>query len=130
MGQKASGHHADPVSEDQPHPENLRIGKEGARLSHRARRTSRPARHRGADLGGMARAALEAVLPAYAAEQRAFAPIVDNQRSTSGFADMAMQVEAARQLVWHAASLKDAGKPCPRERPMAKLFALRRRARA
>jgi butyryl-CoA dehydrogenase len=26
-------------------------------------------------------------------------------------ADMATQIEAARQLIWHAASLKDAGRP-------------------
>jgi alkylation response protein AidB-like acyl-CoA dehydrogenase len=36
---------------------------------------------------------------------------------------MAMQLEAARQLIWHAASLKDAGQPCLKEAAMAKLFA-------
>jgi alkylation response protein AidB-like acyl-CoA dehydrogenase len=38
-------------------------------------------------------------------------------------ADMATQLEAARQLIWHAASLKDAGLPCLKEAAMAKLFA-------
>ncbi|HEY1091291.1 MAG TPA: acyl-CoA dehydrogenase family protein, partial [Burkholderiaceae bacterium] len=38
-------------------------------------------------------------------------------------ADMATQIEAARQLIWHAASLKDAGLPCLKEAAMAKLFA-------
>ncbi len=38
-------------------------------------------------------------------------------------ADMATQIEAARQLIWHAASLKDAGRPCLKEAAMAKLFA-------
>jgi alkylation response protein AidB-like acyl-CoA dehydrogenase len=36
---------------------------------------------------------------------------------------MATRLEAARQLVWHAASLKDAGRPCLAEASMAKLFA-------
>jgi len=36
---------------------------------------------------------------------------------------MATRIEAARQLVWHAASLKDAGRPCLQEASMAKLFA-------
>jgi alkylation response protein AidB-like acyl-CoA dehydrogenase len=38
-------------------------------------------------------------------------------------ADMATQVEAARQLYIHAADLRDAGKPCLKEASMAKLFA-------
>src|SRR4029078_7832701 len=38
-------------------------------------------------------------------------------------ADMATQVEAARQLYLHAAALRDAGQPCTREDSMAKLFA-------
>ena len=36
---------------------------------------------------------------------------------------MATQIEAARQLVWHAAALRDAGLPCLKEASMAKLFA-------
>ena len=38
-------------------------------------------------------------------------------------ADMATQIEAARQLVWHAAAMKDAGLPCLKEAAMAKLLA-------
>ncbi len=38
-------------------------------------------------------------------------------------ADMATQIDVARQMVWHAASLKDAGRPCLKEAAMAKLFA-------
>ena len=38
-------------------------------------------------------------------------------------ADMATQIEAARQLIHHAASLKDAGLPCLTQAAMAKLFA-------
>jgi butyryl-CoA dehydrogenase len=36
---------------------------------------------------------------------------------------MATQIEAARQLIWHAAALKDAGRPCLKEAAMAKLNA-------
>ena len=36
---------------------------------------------------------------------------------------MATRVEAARQMVWHAASLRDAGEPCLKEASMAKPFA-------
>ena len=38
-------------------------------------------------------------------------------------AEMAMQIEAARQLILHAAAMKDAGQPCLKEAAMAKLFA-------
>ncbi|HET7863730.1 MAG TPA: acyl-CoA dehydrogenase family protein [Burkholderiaceae bacterium] len=72
---------------------------------------------------GMARAAFEAAL-AYARERQAFGrPIFEHQALQFKLADMAMQIEAARQLVWHAASLKDAGRPCLKEAAMAKLFA-------
>jgi butyryl-CoA dehydrogenase len=72
---------------------------------------------------GMARAAFDAAL-AYARERQAFGrPIFEHQAVQFKLADMAMQIEAARQLVWHAASLKDAGRPCLKEAAMAKLFA-------
>jgi butyryl-CoA dehydrogenase len=72
---------------------------------------------------GMARAALEHAL-AYARDRVAFGkPIAEHQAVNFRLADMAVQVEAARQLVWHAASLRDAGEPCLKEASMAKLFA-------
>jgi butyryl-CoA dehydrogenase len=72
---------------------------------------------------GMARAALEAAVK-YAKEREAFGkPIIEHQALNFRLADMATQLEAARQLVWHAASLKDAGRPCLKEASMAKLFA-------
>jgi alkylation response protein AidB-like acyl-CoA dehydrogenase len=72
---------------------------------------------------GMARAALDAAIR-YAHEREAFGkPIFEHQAVNFRLADMATQVEAARQLVWHAASLKDAGRPCLKEASMAKLFA-------
>ena len=72
---------------------------------------------------GMARAANEAAL-AYARDRRTFGkPIIEHQAIAFRLADMATQIEAARQLVLHAASLRDAGEPCLREASMAKLFA-------
>ncbi|AWI79408.1 MAG: acyl-CoA dehydrogenase [Betaproteobacteria bacterium HGW-Betaproteobacteria-13] len=72
---------------------------------------------------GMARAALEAAVK-YAQERESFGkPIFEHQAVNFRLADMATQLEAARQLVWHAATLKDAGRPCLKEASMAKLFA-------
>jgi butyryl-CoA dehydrogenase len=72
---------------------------------------------------GMARAAFEAAL-AYAKDRAAFGkPIFEHQAVQFKLADMATQLEAARQLIHHAASLKDAGQPCLKEAAMAKLFA-------
>jgi hypothetical protein len=72
---------------------------------------------------GMARAAFDAALK-YSKERVAFGvPIFEHQALQHKLADMATQIEAARQLIWHAASLKDAGRPCLKEAAMAKLFA-------
>jgi len=72
---------------------------------------------------GMARAAFDAAL-AYSKERESFGqPIFSHQAVNFRLADMATQIEAARQLVLHAASLRDAGQPCLKEAAMAKLFA-------
>jgi butyryl-CoA dehydrogenase len=72
---------------------------------------------------GMARAAYEAAL-AYAKDRESFGkPIFEHQSVQFRLAEMAMQIEAARQLILHAASMKDAGLPCLKEAAMAKLFA-------
>ena len=72
---------------------------------------------------GMARAAFDAALT-YANERETFdKPIIEHQAVNFRLADMATQIEAARQLIWHAAALKDAGLPCLKEASMAKLFA-------
>ena len=72
---------------------------------------------------GMARAAFEAAL-VYARDRKAFGkPIAEHQAVGFKLADMAVEIEAARQLIWHAASLRDAGEPCLKEASMAKLFA-------
>ncbi len=77
----------------------------------------------GAQSVGMARAAFEAAA-GYAKEREAFGvPIVQPQAVLFRLADMATQIEVARQMIWHAASLRDANRPCLKEASMAKLFA-------
>jgi len=72
---------------------------------------------------GMARAALDAA-KAYAHDRTAFGkPIIEHQAVAFRLADMATQIEAARQLLWHAAAMRSAGEPCLTEACMAKLFA-------
>ena len=72
---------------------------------------------------GMARSAFDVAL-AYAKDRQAFGGAIFDQQAV-GFrlAECATQIEAARQLIWHAASLRDAGRPCLKEAAMAKLFA-------
>ena len=72
---------------------------------------------------GMARSAFECAL-AYAKDRQSFGTAIFNHQAV-GFrlAECATHIEAARQLIWHAASLRDAGRPCLKEAAMAKLFA-------
>jgi alkylation response protein AidB-like acyl-CoA dehydrogenase len=72
---------------------------------------------------GMARSALEVAIQ-YAKEREAFgSAIIHHEAVSFRLADCAARLEAARQLIWHAASMKDAGRPCLKEAAMAKLFA-------
>ena len=72
---------------------------------------------------GMARAAFDAAL-AYSKDRSSFGqPIFQHQAVQFKLADMATQIEVARQMIHHAAALKDAGRPCLKEAAMAKLFA-------
>jgi alkylation response protein AidB-like acyl-CoA dehydrogenase len=72
---------------------------------------------------GMARAAFEAAR-GYAGEREAFGTkIINHQAVQFRLADMATKIAVARQMVWHAATLRDAGRPCLTEAAMAKLYA-------
>ena len=77
----------------------------------------------GAQSVGMARSAFEVAL-AYSKDRQSFGTAIFNHQAV-GFrlADCATEIEAARQLILHAASLRDAGRPCLKEAAMAKLFA-------
>ncbi len=77
----------------------------------------------GAQAVGMAQAAFEAARN-YARERTSFGkPIIEHQAVAFRLAEMATQIEAARQLVFHAAQLRESGLPCLSEASMAKLFA-------
>jgi hypothetical protein len=72
---------------------------------------------------GMARAAFE-LARAYAGERETFGTkIIDHQAVQFRLADMATKVAVARQMVLHAAALREAGRPCLTEAAMAKLYA-------
>ncbi|SEA70686.1 hypothetical protein SAMN05421743_10786 [Thalassobacillus cyri] len=72
---------------------------------------------------GIAEAAMEHAV-AYAKEREQFGkPIAQQQGLAFKLADMATEVEAAKLLTYHAASLKEAGAPCNKEVSMAKMYA-------
>jgi hypothetical protein len=72
---------------------------------------------------GMARSALDFAID-YAKQRESFGTaLIHHQAVGFRLADCATQLEAARQLIWHAAALRDAGQPCLKEAAMAKLFA-------
>jgi len=72
---------------------------------------------------GVARAAFEAAIH-YAQQRETFGkPIAQHQAIQTKLADMATQLQAARLLTEHAASLKESGERCDVEAGMAKLFA-------
>jgi butyryl-CoA dehydrogenase len=104
-------------------PASARLGEEGQGLKIALSGLEGGRIGIGSQAIGMARAAFEAALE-YAKERVAFGkPIVEHQALQFRLAEMATQIEAARQLVHHAASLKDAGEPCLTEAAMGKLFA-------
>jgi alkylation response protein AidB-like acyl-CoA dehydrogenase len=72
---------------------------------------------------GMAQAALE-LAAKYAKERRSMGKVIlEHQAVGFRLADLAAKLEAARQLVLHAAAVKDTGAPCLKEASMAKLVA-------
>jgi len=72
---------------------------------------------------GMAEEALRLSLQ-YSKERKTFDKFLYQHQAISfKLADMATKLEAAKQLLYHAAMLRDANKPCLKEASMAKLFA-------
>jgi alkylation response protein AidB-like acyl-CoA dehydrogenase len=104
-------------------PANLRLGAEGE--GYRIALSNLEGGRVGiaSQSVGMARAAFEAARD-YARERITFGkPIAEHQAIAFRLASMATEIEAARQLVHHAAQLREAGLPCLSEASMAKLFA-------
>ncbi|MCW8282214.1 MULTISPECIES: acyl-CoA dehydrogenase family protein [Agrobacterium] len=104
-------------------PADLRLGEEGQ--GYRIALANLEGGRIGiaAQAVGMAQAAFEAARD-YARERKAFGQaIIEHQAVAFRLADMATRIQAARQLVLHAAALKEAGEPCLSEASMAKLYA-------
>ena len=102
---------------------SLMLGKEGDGLKIALANLEGGRIGIGAQAVGLARAALTEDAR-YAKERCAFGkPIFEQQAISFRLASMATEIEAARQLVHHAARLKEAGQPCLTEASMAKLFA-------
>lgn len=77
----------------------------------------------GAQALGIAQAAYEEAVK-YAKVRKQFGkPIAEFQAVAFMLADMAIQIEAARQVVYNAAAMKDAGLPHGKEAAIAKTFA-------
>ncbi len=104
-------------------PASQRLGQEGQGLKIALANLEGGRIGIAAQAVGMARAAHDAAL-AYAKERVQFGKaIIEHQAVAFRLADMATTIEAAEQLVLHAASLRDAKRPCLKEASMAKLFA-------
>ncbi len=109
--------------EDLAIAEDLRIGAEGEgyRIALSSLETGRIGI--AAQSVGMAQSALDLAL-GYARERKSFGKkLIEHQAVGFRLADAATRLEAARQLVLHAAALKDTGRPCLTEAAMAKLYA-------
>lgn len=79
----------------------------------------------GAQMLGIAQGAYEAALK-YTAEREQFGQSINNFQAVQfQLAEMAVDIEATRLLVYNAARLKDAGKPFLKEAAMAKLYSSR-----
>jgi len=111
------------VLEDVEVAEDLRLGPEGDGLRVALGNLEVGRINIAAVAVGIAQAAFDVAL-AYARDREAFGkPIVEHQAVSFRLASMATRIESARQLVHHAAALRDAGIPCLKEACMAKLAA-------
>ncbi|MDB5970413.1 MAG: acyl-CoA dehydrogenase [Hydrocarboniphaga sp.] len=103
--------------------DGLRLGAEGAGYAIALANLAMGRIGIAAQCIGMAQAAFD-IAVAYAKERRSFGKaIIGHQAVGFRLADLATRLEAARQLVLHAAASKDAGLPSLQEASMAKLFA-------
>jgi acyl-CoA dehydrogenase len=101
--------------------ENL-LGKEGKGFIMALKTLDRTRAPVGAAGVGVARTALEYAID-YAKTRKQFGkPIALFQNNAFKIAQMAIEINAARHLIWHAAWLLDEGKPCGKESAMAKAY--------
>ncbi len=121
MGHRASNT-VELTFEDVKIPEANLLGKEGIGFIIAMRTLDKTRAPVGAAGVGVARAALEYAIE-YSKNRKQFGkPIALFQNTSFKIAQMAMEINAARHLVWHAAWLMDEGKPCGKESAMAKAY--------
>jgi len=109
--------------EDVRVPDSRRLGAEGQGFKQFLKTLDGGRISIGAMALGLGRAALEKSIT-YSQERIAFGqPINQFQAIQHKFADMATELEAARLLLYQAATLKDEGKPYAKAAAMAKLYA-------
>jgi len=121
MGHRASNT-AELTFEDVRVPVENILGKEGMGFIVAMKTLDKTRASVGAAGVGVARAALEHAID-YAKTRVQFGkPIALFQNTAFKIAQMAMEINAARHLVWHAAWLMDQGKPCGKESAMSKCF--------
>ena len=111
------------IFDDMRIPASQRLGEEGQGLKIALANLEGGRIGIAAQAVGMARGAFEAAL-AYAKERVQFGkPIIEHQAVAFRLADMATKIEAAEQLILHAAAAARRRLPCLKEASMAKLFA-------
>lgn len=104
-------------------PKHNRLGPEGFGFKYAMQTLDGGRIGIGAQALGIAAGAYELAL-AYSHERKAFGKAINQHQAISfKLADMAMEIEAARMLVYRAAWLKDQGKDYATAAAMAKLFA-------
>ena len=104
-------------------PANCLVGEEGKAFYIMASGLEIARAHTAARAIGVARGALEDAM-AYAQERKQFGrPISQFQAIRFKIADMAAEIEAARQLLYFVCTEIDQGRRCDREASMVKLFA-------
>jgi len=121
MGHRASNT-TELFFEDVRIPEENLLAKEGMGFFVAMKTLDKTRASVGAAGVGVARTALEHAIE-YAKTRVQFGkPIATFQHIAFKIAQMAMEIEAARHLVWYSAWLMDQGKPCGKESAMAKCF--------
>ncbi len=121
MGHRASNT-VELTFEDVKVPQENLLGKEGTGFIIAMKTLDETRAPVGAAGVGVARAALEYAIE-YAKNRVQFGkPIALFQNTAFKIAQMAMEINAARFLVWNAAWLLKEGKPCGKESAMAKAF--------
>jgi acyl-CoA dehydrogenase len=122
MGHRASNT-AEVIFEDAKVPVENLLGKEKSGFIIAMRTLDKTRASVGAAGVGVAKVAMEHAIE-YAKTRVQFGkPIALFQHTAFQIAQMAMEIQAARHMVWHSAWLMDQGKPCGKESAMAKCFA-------